>query len=42
MWLILLAAIGNLVPGGLFLYWFFNDYTSLSAALSDWAQLTKY
>jgi hypothetical protein len=35
MWLIFLAALGNLVPGGLFLYWLFNDYSSLSAALSD-------
>jgi hypothetical protein len=35
MWLLVLAAVGNLVPGGLFLYWLFNDYTSLSAALSD-------
>jgi hypothetical protein len=35
MWLLLLAAVGNLVPGGLFLYWLANDYTSLSAALSD-------
>jgi len=35
MGLLLLAAVGNLVPGGLFLYWLFNDYTSLSAALSD-------
>jgi hypothetical protein len=35
VWLLLLAVVGNLVPGGLFLYWLFNDYTSLSAALSD-------
>ncbi len=33
--LILLAAIGLLAPGGLFLYWLLNDYSSLSAALSD-------
>ena len=35
MWLILVAVVGNLVPGGLFLYWLRNDYSSLSAALSD-------
>jgi len=35
MWLLLLAAVGNLVPGGLFLYWLANDYTSLSTAFSD-------
>ena len=34
MWLVL-AVIGLLAPGGLFLYWFHHDYTSLSAALSD-------
>ena len=42
MWLIFLAAVGNLVPGGLFLYWFFNDYTSLSAALTDWLALAFF
>lgn len=35
MWLVLLAAIGLLAPGGLFLYWMQHDYTTLSAALSD-------
>jgi hypothetical protein len=35
MWLILVAAVGLLGPGGLFLYWLFNDYSSISAALSD-------
>jgi hypothetical protein len=35
MWLLFLAVVGNVVPGGLFLYWVINDYTSLSAALSD-------
>jgi len=35
MWLLFLAVVGNLLPGGLFLYWLANDYTSLSAALSD-------
>jgi hypothetical protein len=35
MWLVFLAVVGNLVPGGLFLYWFLNEYSSLSAALSD-------
>jgi len=35
MWLVLLAVVGLIAPGGLFLYWLLNDYTSLSAALSD-------
>jgi len=35
MWLVVFAIIGNIVPGGLFLYWLTHDYTSLSAALSD-------
>lgn len=35
MWLVLLAALGLLAPGGLFLYWLNHDYSSLSAALSD-------
>ncbi len=35
MWLVFLAVIGNLAPGGLFLYWLLHDYSSLSAALSD-------
>jgi len=35
MWLILVAVVGMLVPGGLFLYWLVNDYSSWSAALSD-------
>lgn len=35
MWLVLVAAVGLLAPGGLFLYWLSNDYSSLSAALSD-------
>jgi hypothetical protein len=35
MWLVFLAVVGLLAPGGLFLYWLINDYTSLSAALSD-------
>ena len=35
MWLVLLAVVGMLAPGGLFVYWLFNDYSSLSAALSD-------
>jgi len=42
MWLLVLAVVGNLVPGGLFLYWLFNDYTSLSAALSDWHALAFF
>ncbi len=35
VWLVLLALVGNLVPGGLFLYSLFNDYPSLAAAFSD-------
>ena len=35
MWLLIVALIGNLLPGGLFLYWLINDSSSLSAALSD-------
>ena len=35
MWLLVFAIIGNILPGGLFLYWLAHDYTSLSAALSD-------
>jgi len=33
MWLLILAIIGNIVPGGLFLYWLAHDYTSFAAAL---------
>src|SRR5213596_1536959 len=35
MWLVPVAVIGLLAPGGLFLYWLIHDYSSLSAALSD-------
>jgi hypothetical protein len=35
MWLIFWAVVGNLAPGGIFLYWLVHDYSSLSAALSD-------
>lgn len=35
MWLLIVAAFGMLLPNGLFLYWLFHDYSSLSAALSD-------
>jgi hypothetical protein len=35
VWLLLVAAVGMLLPGGLFLYWLFHDYSSLEAALSD-------
>src|SRR5438105_7872944 len=35
MRLVPLALVGLLVPGGLFLYWLFNDASSLGAALSD-------
>jgi hypothetical protein len=29
------AAVGLFLPGGLFLYWLFHDYTSLADAFSD-------
>ena len=35
MWLLLVAAFGMLVPNGLFVYWLFTEFTSVSAALSD-------
>ena len=35
MWLLVAAAVGLLLPGGLFLYWLFFDSASLAAALSD-------
>jgi len=35
MWLLVFAIFGNIVPGGLFLYWLAHDYTSLGAAFSD-------
>lgn len=35
MWLLLVAAVGLFLPGGLFLWWLFSDYTSLAAALAD-------
>jgi hypothetical protein len=35
MWLLPVALIGLLAPGGLFLFWMVHDYSSVSAALSD-------
>ena len=35
MWLLVVAALGMLLPNGLFLYWLIHDYSSLSAAFSD-------
>jgi len=35
VWLVFLAVIGLLAPGGLFLYWLLVDHSSLSSALSD-------
>ena len=35
MWLLAVAAFGLVLPGGIFAYWMFHDYTSLAAALSD-------
>ena len=35
MWLLLAALVGMLGPGGLFLVWLLDDFSSLSAALSD-------
>jgi hypothetical protein len=34
-WLLLFAVLGFAVPGGLFLYWAANDFTTLAAALRD-------
>jgi hypothetical protein len=34
-WLLLFAVLGFAVPGGLFLYWAANDFTTLAAALHD-------
>jgi hypothetical protein len=34
-WLLVFAALGFAAPGGLFLYWAANDYTTLAAALHD-------
>jgi len=35
MWLVTVALIGLVVPGGLFLFWLLHDYSSLAAALAD-------
>ena len=35
MWLLAVAAFGMLVPNGLFVYWLFNEFTSLEQVLSD-------
>jgi hypothetical protein len=35
MWLLVVAALGMLLPNGLFLYWLLHDYSSFSAAFSD-------
>ena len=42
MWLIVLAVIGLLAPGGLFLLWVHHDYTTLSAALADWLAMAYF
>lgn len=34
-WLLVVAALGMLLPNGLFLYWLLHDFSSLGAALSD-------
>jgi hypothetical protein len=36
MRLLLVAAVGVLLPGGLFLYWLFVESTTLWAAITDW------
>src|SRR5438132_10394385 len=35
MWLLFVAILSFVVPNGLFLYWFFHDFTTLQAALQD-------
>ncbi|MEO8201798.1 MAG: hypothetical protein ABI679_14810 [Gemmatimonadota bacterium] len=35
MWLLILAAIGFLVPNGIFVYWLFTEYHGLSPVLHD-------
>jgi uncharacterized membrane protein YedE/YeeE len=35
MWLLVVAAVGMILPNGIFLYWLFHDFTSLSAILGD-------
>jgi hypothetical protein len=35
MWLLAVAAIGLVLPGGIFSYWLFHDAVSLQAALAD-------
>jgi len=35
MWLLSVAAFGLLVPNGLFVYWLFNDFSSLGQVLAD-------
>jgi uncharacterized membrane protein HdeD (DUF308 family) len=34
-WLLVLAGLGLTAPGGLFLYWAANDFTTLATALHD-------
>ena len=34
-WLLVFAVLGFAAPGGLFLYWAANDFTTLAAALHD-------
>ncbi|MEY2479754.1 MAG: hypothetical protein QOI04_681 [Verrucomicrobiota bacterium] len=34
-WLLVFAVLGFAAPGGLFLYWALNDFTTLTAALHD-------
>jgi hypothetical protein len=42
MLLIVLAVIGLLSPGGLFMLWVHHDYTTLSAALADWLAMAYF
>ena len=39
-WLLVLAVLGLAAPGGLFLYWAANDFTTLAIALHDYFALT--
>jgi hypothetical protein len=38
-WLVLVASVGLVVPGSLFLYWVFHGFTTLQGALHDWLAL---
>jgi hypothetical protein len=41
VWLVVIAVAGMAAPGGLFIYWLVNDYTSLPTALADRVAVPK-